>query len=182
MMGIFIWGNLWQLFEPLVVEEATTSLAGRQEIWLRATYALRDFAFTGIGIGTFDLVIPGLYPYIGFDANANIPHAHSLFLQVGVDLGVPGLVAYVGLLVNACLMLVRVLRGADALSRTLAAGTLGALTAMIVHGLFDAVTWGTKLSFMPWLLFALATLLYLPSMPQVLIGGLAQSRKRVRMH
>jgi len=32
---------------------------------------------------------------------------------------------------------------------------------MLVHGLLDAVTWGTKLAFVPWILFALITQLFL---------------------
>lgn len=41
----------------------------------------------------------------------------------------------------------------------LAVGTLAALVGLLVHGTVDAVTWGTKLSFLPWLLFALTALL-----------------------
>ena len=32
---------------------------------------------------------------------------------------------------------------------------------MVVHGMVDAVTWGTKLAFLSWLLLALAGALYL---------------------
>lgn len=42
----------------------------------------------------------------------------------------------------------------------LAAGCLAALVGMQVHGLLDAVTWGNKLAFIPWLIFAQITLLY----------------------
>lgn len=42
----------------------------------------------------------------------------------------------------------------------LAAGCLAALVGMQVHGLLDAVTWGNKLAFLPWLIFAQITLLY----------------------
>jgi len=31
---------------------------------------------------------------------------------------------------------------------------------MFIHGLVDAVVWGTKLAFLPWLFFALAALLW----------------------
>jgi hypothetical protein len=44
---------------------------------------------------------------------------------------------------------------------TLAIGAAGSLAGMLIHGLLDAVTWGTKLSFLPWLLFALITQLFL---------------------
>lgn len=42
----------------------------------------------------------------------------------------------------------------------IAAGCLAALLGMQIHGLLDAVTWGNKLAFLPWLLFAQITLLY----------------------
>jgi len=50
-----------------------------------------------------------------------------------------------------------------ALRWALAAGLSASLVGMIVHGLVDAVTWGTKLAFMPWLLYALAGLLWVQS-------------------
>ncbi|MCB0105929.1 MAG: hypothetical protein KDE53_08465, partial [Caldilineaceae bacterium] len=42
----------------------------------------------------------------------------------------------------------------------LAVGVGGGLLAMFIHGLVDAVVWGTKLAFLPWLFFALAALLW----------------------
>jgi hypothetical protein len=41
---------------------------------------------------------------------------------------------------------------------TLAAGVLGGMVALLVHGQVDAALWGTKLAFIPWLLFALTVL------------------------
>ena len=135
-----------------------TSLAswkGRQAIWLRALAALEDFRYTGIGIGTFPEVIARLYPYPSSQA-VPFPHAHNLFLQIGLDLGLPGLLAYLALLLGTGILLVRRWRAATWAQRALILGTVGGLTAMLVHGLFDATTWGTKLAFLPWLLFALA--------------------------
>lgn len=134
---------------------------GRLDIWIQSAHALYDFSFTGIGIGTFTLVIPLLYPL-----RVNIegyPHAHNLFLQIGLDLGLPGLIAYLALLINLFIMVAATLcaRRISVIHRTLAIGSTGSLIAMLIHGLLDAVTWGTKLAFMPWLLFALITLLFL---------------------
>lgn len=42
----------------------------------------------------------------------------------------------------------------------IATGCLAALIGMQIHGLLDAVTWGNKLAFLPWLIFAQITLLY----------------------
>lgn len=176
------------LVETVSNEGSISSLSGRWEIWSRAFQAIRDFAVTGIGIGSFDLVIPQLYPYV--EVRNVIPHAHNLFLQVGVDLGVPGLLFY-GWLWGAVLWVFitilwhggalasateaehlhrhdqrrerRRLRRQAALRWALAAGGLGATVAMFLHGLVDAVTWGTKLAFLPWLLVALAGTLALPA-------------------
>ena len=46
------------------------------------------------------------------------------------------------------------------LTWALSAGLLAAFTGMALHGLVDAVTWGTKLAFLPWLCYALAVALY----------------------
>lgn len=171
------------LVEAIGSDGSITSLSGRNEIWVRAVQAIGDFALTGIGIGTFDLVIPTLYPYV--EIQAVIEHAHNLFLQVGVDLGLPGLFFYMWLWGAAAWIFIRILgqggqwapatdaaatrRSARqsrrrhhrqaALRWALAAGGLAALVAMFLHGLVDAVTWGTKLAFLPWLLLALAGLL-----------------------
>ncbi len=52
-------------------------------------------------------------------------------------------------------------RRSASLRWALAAGLCATLTGMVIHGLVDAVTWNTKLAFIPWLLYALAALLWL---------------------
>lgn len=178
--------NGGQLFlEAVGTSDSITSLSGRWEVWERALFALRDFPLTGIGLGAFDLVIPQLYPYVE-NAGADIPHAHNLWLQVGVDLGLPGLLLYTWVLFLAIRGLIQTRRRAThlhaavtadlrpgphqrqdrrqrrrlaVLRGTIAAGLLGGLTALLVDGIIDAVTWDTKLAFVPWLLLSLTTLL-----------------------
>lgn len=151
-------------------------LNDRLEIWQRAVWAQHDYPLAGIGLGLFDRVIPVRYPYPRPSLGAGVPHAHNLLLQVGVDLGVPGLVFYLALLLVVAAMLVHLLRrrpGAgerearepDTMRRglcwSLAAGAAAALTAMLVHGLVDTPLWGMKLAFLPWLIIALVTNLFL---------------------
>ena len=40
----------------------------------------------------------------------------------------------------------------------LTAGALAAIVGILVHGMLDAVTWGTKLAFLPWLMLAIIQL------------------------
>lgn len=168
------------LIEAIGSDGSVTSFSGRWEIWTRAAQAIGDFALTGIGIDSFAYVIPALYPYV--EIHTPIDHAHNLFLQVGVDLGVPGLFFYCWLWGAALWIFITILRHGGLLSaaagenrrsrrRTLhrqamlrlalASGGLCATVAMFVHGMVDAVTWGTKLAFFSWLLLALAGVLYI---------------------
>jgi len=136
---------------------------GRLELWSRALYILADFPFTGAGIGTFDRVVPILYPLFLSTPGSPVSHAHNLILQVGVDLGLPGLIAWLAVLVNSFLLLAGVLRQRqDALPWALAAGVAGSLGVMLVHGLVDAALWGSKPAFLPWLFVALAVVVSLP--------------------
>ena len=137
---------------------SANGLSGRLEVWSRALYAISDFPFTGIGIGTFNRVIPMLYPFFTIAPDAKLDHAHNLFLQVGLDLGLPGLIAYLALLLATLAALIDVVRRAAA-DRMLAAGALGGFTAMLIHGLVDVPVWGGKTAFIPWLLIALAMVL-----------------------
>src|SRR5439155_23205740 len=85
------------ILNPIMQSDALGGLDGRLEVWLRAVIAIQDFAFTGIGLGGFSSVIPAIYPYF-LSGPETVPHAHNLFLQIGVDLALPGLLAFTLLL------------------------------------------------------------------------------------
>ena len=158
--AIVVWRiGLQATLDALLSGGALSGLDVRLELWNRAWYALNDFTFTGIGIGTFQKVIPVMYPLFSIGPDVQITHAHNLFLQIGLDLGMPGLVAYLALLLNLLVMLAKALQQrASALDWTLAAGALGGVVAMLIHGLFDAPVWGVKPAFIPWLLITLSML------------------------
>jgi putative inorganic carbon (HCO3(-)) transporter len=121
------------------------SLEGRMEIWSRAIYAIQDFSFTGIGMGSFTEVVDLLYPLF-LAAPGKVSHAHNLFLQVAVDLGIPGLIAWLSILFGVIVAAWQLYRYGkkyqDHWAAGLGAGFLGSQIALIVHGLTDAVTWG----------------------------------------
>ena len=131
---------------------------GRLELWSRALEAIADYPFTGIGMGTFDHVIPLRYPYVLLaGAELAVPHAHNLFLQVAVDLGLPGLIAFVallGLVLAAAVQSARAWAGDQALALQVT-GLAAGLVAMLVHGLLDAASWGSKPAVFIWALMGL---------------------------
>ncbi|WP_297639896.1 O-antigen ligase [Caldilinea sp.] len=163
-LALLVFGALLWIGPAVVVEQisaggAIGGLDERLEIWARALYAIQDFTFTGVGIGHFNRVIPLLYPYFLIPPSVDIPHAHNTILQVGVDLGLPGLIAWLAIQMTIIALTISTWRRQTGISRTLAGGVLGALVAMLVHGQLDATLWGTRLAFLPWMLYALAVLI-----------------------
>ncbi len=154
-----------QPMADFVLNNATLGgVAGRLEIWSGAVYMLRDFPYTGIGLGTFGRMAYAR-PYFTLSRpDATVSHAHNLFLQIGVDLGLPGLLAYIVLLVTASNAAWQAYRTFGRSGRSdlaaLAAGLLASIVVLVVHGLTDAVTWGTKPAIIPWLIMGLAAALH----------------------
>lgn len=128
----------------------------REEIWVRAVYAIADFPLTGMGMNTFRFVAPPLYPLLLFPSGGDISHAHNQFLQAALDVGIPGLIGYVGMWLVAAAMLWQVWRHTiDPWYRTYAAGFAASLVASFIYGLTDAVAFGAKPGFLFWMLLGL---------------------------
>lgn len=151
-----------QVAEFLLATNTTVTAAGRSELWQRAIYMMQDFPYTGVGLGTFSRVMPVLYPTFLIGPDAEVPHAHNLYLQMGVDLGVPGLVA------GMALISVFLLIGISALWRArgtrlegIAVGAMGGFLVHLVHGLVDNITFSTKPGVAIWTIIGLATALWL---------------------
>jgi putative inorganic carbon (HCO3(-)) transporter len=162
--------------EALSATQTLGGMDGRLEVWSRALYMIQDFPFTGIGMGTFKQVANSIYPFFLAGPDAEIPHAHNIFLQVGVDLGLPGLVAWLALLILVCACAWLVYRRGhgqgDAVFTALGAGLLASQAALVVHGLTDAATWGTRPAVVVWAVWGLAMAALLVS-KQKNVGSLA---------
>lgn len=153
--------GLYPLVDAMLVTDSLDSLEARRQIWSAALGMIGHSPLTGIGLGTFGQVLSGVYPLpVRHGRQASINHAHNLFLQVGVDLGLAGLGAFVALLVISLRTAWRVwrFRGGKAWpdANALGLGLLISLVVMVLHGLVDAVTWGTKPSVIPWLVMGLS--------------------------
>ena len=148
------------IFELLGADNTFGGAIFRSDVWGNSVYALSDFVFTGIGMGNFNQVVPVIYPFAQVNG-ANAYHAHNLYLQIGLDLGLPGAIAYGALVINAIVLAWTARSGtSNSLDPVLAIGTMGSIAAMLVHGLLDAVTWSTKLAFMPWIFYAQIVLIF----------------------
>jgi putative inorganic carbon (HCO3(-)) transporter len=148
---------------PTVVGELAdaSTLAFRQQVWRIASWMISDFPFTGVGMGTFNEVAMRLYPFPA----VSDPGTHNLYLQTGVDLGLPGLIAFLAIVLLTLTMSILSIRLGDAQQdsflHALAVGLLAGFAALLLHGLLDITVWGTRVSFLPWLLISLVTSLHL---------------------
>jgi putative inorganic carbon (HCO3(-)) transporter len=131
------------------------NFAEREEVWSRAIYAIQDFPFTGVGLGHFETVARLLYPFFLAGPDAQVTHAHDIYLEMAVDFGVGGLVAFAAMLVATAISVFRSYRRlADPARLTLLCLASG-LLAYQVFGLTDAIPLGTRVSFEWWLLLGL---------------------------
>jgi putative inorganic carbon (HCO3(-)) transporter len=126
--------------------------ADRRQIWVRAISIIRDFPITGVGMGLFGPITARFYPF--FIVRPPVSHAHNLFLQVGVDLGIPGLAAWLAIVLLVFRTNWKIFTGG---LKPLGAGLLCSQVALVVHGMLDAVTWGSvKTAPVVWSLWALS--------------------------
>jgi putative inorganic carbon (hco3(-)) transporter len=150
-------------FSPIPVTDALGGVEGRLEIASRAIYMIRDFPFTGIGMGSFENIADLLYPFFMFPPG-KIVHAHNLFLQIAVDLGIPGFIAWLSVYLLVIYCSIKVFQFGILKNNTffagLGAGLLGSQLALTIHGLTDAVTWGmVRPAPLVWVLWGLAVAL-----------------------
>ncbi len=138
-----------------------TTLNYRRELWPWALTAAHDFAITGTGLGTFREVAFRLYP-VELSPDADIGHAHNIFLQTALDVGVPGLIVYGSLLLIAIGGAWSV-GAADPRYRPFALGLLAGLAALHIYGLADALALGSKPSLLFWYALGLIAVMSMTS-------------------
>jgi O-antigen ligase len=124
------------------LQSADPSVSGRLGIWRNMLTVIEDYAYTGSGLGSTEMVYSSyvLLLHVGY-----FTHAHNLFLQIAVEQGIPGMLAFVwliGLAVAAVTRYRRIDRGL--LFYPLA--MLASLTALLVHGAFDSEFYVSELA------------------------------------
>ena len=131
-----------------------TSNIYRLIIWREGWEMLRDFWFTGIGLG--HEVFTELYPFYMFTRDKAPFHLHSTYLQLLVEVGVVGFLLFgwmiIGTLKKAysCLS-----RSRDVLVHNVLLASTAGLGGLLVQGLWDNVLYMTKIILLFFLLLAL---------------------------
>jgi O-antigen ligase len=111
----------------------------RLEVYRNSLYLIRDFLFTGIGLGDVFAMVYSRYALL-----IQVPfltYSHNLFLEIWLGQGLLGILSFLALIAAFYLFVGRVLnhisREKKATSAVFQGCWLG-VTATLIHGLFDA--------------------------------------------
>jgi len=130
-------------------------LASRLEIWDRALTMVMEAPATGLGLGTFRVLVVTEAPLRWFQGDGDPAHAHNQFLQVAVDTGLPGLAAYLWIVWSALRACATAMRTPGAVSMPATAAWV-VLTGALVFGLTDALAPGARVELGWWAVVGLA--------------------------
>lgn len=122
---------------------ADSSTSYRVHIWLGSLAMLKDFGFSGVGLGTeaFNTV----YPYYSQHGVA-AQHAHNLYLQILCDSGIVGLLVFLGLIVCFYRMMLTAIRHErDRRAKVLQIGGTSAVSGFLVQSMTDYTFYNYRL-------------------------------------
>ena len=153
LISIFVIGAVFSYFERQLLLETIINSAtiggveGRIEVWSRAIFMIKDFPYTGVGLGLYGDVADLMYPFY-LHGQGIVTHAHNLFLQIAVDLGIPGLISWLATFLIVVYLSMQVYffgrrsKHGSGWEVSIGAGLFCSQIALFIHGLTDAVTWG----------------------------------------
>ncbi|MGD2178594.1 MAG: O-antigen ligase family protein [Anaerolineae bacterium] len=123
------------------------ALANRFSIYYQAAHLVRDYLFTGCGLGNFPFVHS---TYVLLIHVPEIVFAHSTPLDVAVEQGMLGSVALTAVWIGAAWIGMRRLAQSSELPTGLVAGLLS-LAVLGVHGTFDSTIYGSRAVLLFWM-------------------------------
>lgn len=129
------------------LEDSSTSY--RVYIWLGTIAMLKDYWFSGIGLGytSFNKIYP-IYSY----NNIAAPHSHNLFLQLIVEYGIVGFIVFIGLMYNFYKeTTISMLKEKNILT----AGIMSGMAGFMLQSLFDYTWYNYRVILIFWMILAL---------------------------
>lgn len=130
-----------------------TSALYRIAIYEDTARLLKDYGFTGVGLGS-DVMrrVFAHYPTL-YDGNYPI-HTHNNYLQMWGEVGIFGLLAYLSLIFGQIKEGLRAFRAMDKPLKRVLAAALGGMTGLLAIGLVEYTWFYPRNMFLFWILFA----------------------------
>lgn len=124
----------------------------RFNLWTKAINIVKDFWFSGIGIGYIPfqeishLYITNMAPY----------HTHNTYLQIAIEMGIPGLLVFIALtLISFKTAIGIVLNSRERYYRIFVAAYIASISGVLIHGLAEHVFFNPKIILTYWLIFGI---------------------------
>jgi O-antigen ligase len=149
-------------------------LASRLPLWHDSLALIRDYPFTGSGLGSTAMVFSS-YVFLLHVPFQN--QAHNLFLQIANEQGVPGLMAFLSMGVASSWSLLQASRSRNALVRQAATVISAAFISSFVYGMFDSEVYASGLVPILFIPFGCAWFLGTAG-PRTFPNSIARSAKR----
>lgn len=127
----------------------------RKEIYKYSIQLLKNHLVEGVGLGGFQNAIAQISANDSYFKYFILPytlHPHNLLLAIWFNLGILGLLMFVVILIDF-------LKSAFSSDLKIKATILAAMTAIMVHGLFDTTYFKNDLSAIFWLIFAFSIII-----------------------
>lgn len=128
-----------------------TSTSYRVYIWMGSLAMLKDYWFSGVGLGetSFNTIYP-LYSY----NNIQAPHSHNLYLQIVSQFGIVGLIVFLGIVYNfykeATISMLKK-------KNILLAGIVAGMTGFFLESMFDYTWYNYRVILIFWMVLAFGT-------------------------
>lgn len=132
-----------------------SSTSYRVFIWEASVNMIRDYFFTGIGVGT--TAFQTVYSEYALSGIETAPHSHNLYLQIFVELGIFGFILF------AIVMFLYFSKGftflrkcADSSSRLIIGASMCGVIAFLAQGLTDYVWYNYRVFALFWMVIGLS--------------------------
>lgn len=128
-----------------------TSTSYRVYIWMGSLAMLKDYWFSGVGLGetSFNTIYP-LYSY----NNIQAPHSHNLYLQIVSQFGILGLIVFLGVVYNfykeATISMLKK-------KNIVLAGIIAGMTGFFLESMFDYTWYNYRVILIFWMVLAFGT-------------------------
>ena len=158
-------GIIGMLFLPMVLPESMinrftsignmgdSSTSYRVHIWLGTLRMLKDYWWTGVGVGegAFNTIYP-MYAY-----NATIAHhSHNLYLQIIVETGIGGLLTFItSMIVSLKKMLVGYIVGKKNMYSLICVAVIAGVLGCLLQGMFDYLWYNHRVFAIFWMFIGL---------------------------
>ncbi len=112
-----------------------SSSSYRFDIWTGCIYLLKDFWFTGVGLGSGGFM--SIFPSFAIGKTSLAPHSHMQFMEMFIELGFLGFIAYVCFTFSMMQKSFMASSDKNPLLKNLAIASSAAMSGIILIGFFE---------------------------------------------